>query len=210
MPRFQILPSETRFYDWFEKGSATLLEAAHLLQDLVNNFERPDGKVARITEVEHQGDFIVHEITDLLHKTLITPMDSEDIQQLAQGIDDVIDSIEQAAVHMIVYQVEQPTPIAKELASLIVQCAEAINKAMPLLRNKDTLPGIQKYVIEINRLENEGDRLIQLGMQELVARARNDWFEFTRWKQIYDDLEEATDRSEDIADLLKTVVVKNA
>ena len=210
MPRFQILPAETRFFDWFEKGGANLLEAAHALRDLVEHYERPESQVTRITELEHKGDFIVHEITDLLHKTLITPLDNEETQALAHGVDDVVDEIEQVAVQMVLYQVEQPTVEARELAGLIVQCAEEINAAMPMLREKSLLPGIRKHTIEVNRLENEADAVGRRALQNLVAASRDDWFNFIRWKEIYEQLEEATDSCEDIADVLQAVVLKNA
>src|SRR4051794_26350969 len=100
MARFQLLPAETRFYDWFEKGSANLLQIAHLLQDLLNDYDRPESKMRGLEDAERQGDFIVHEIHDLLIKTLITPLDQEETRALSQSVDDVVDAIEQAAILM--------------------------------------------------------------------------------------------------------------
>jgi predicted phosphate transport protein (TIGR00153 family) len=205
---FQILPAETKFYDWFEKGSANLLEAARLLKELVGDYERPEEKVAYITEVEHKGDFILHEIHDLLHKTLITPLDSEDTQALTHAIDDVVDIIEQAALQMILYKVERMTEEANGLCALIVLCAEEVNAAMPLLRDKRGMEKIHEHVVEINRLEREADVLHRRALEGLIATARDDWFEFMRWKEIYEKLEDATDLCEDIADVLQTVVLK--
>ncbi|MDQ3814187.1 MAG: DUF47 family protein [Armatimonadota bacterium] len=209
MARFQILPAEIRFFDWFEKGSANLLEVARLLKDLMDNYERPETKIVHITQLEHNGDFIVHEINDLLHKTLITPIDHEETHALVHKIDDVVDIIEQAAIQMVLYRVEQPTPESRQLADIIVRCGEQINTAMPLLRDKKSLSKIHKHTIEINRLENEADAVYRQALERLIADSRDDWFNFMRWKNIYELLEDATDLSEDIADVLQTVVLKH-
>lgn len=210
MARFQLLPAETRFFDWFEKGSGNLLQAAKLLQDLLDHYERPETKMAGIIDTERQGDFIVHEIHDLLIKTLITPLDQEETRALSQAIDDVVDAIEKAATLMLLYKVEQPTTEAQQMAAIIVACAEQINQAIPLLREKKSYGTLQQHIKELHRLEKEGDTVGRSALEKLVANSRDDWFEFMRWKEIYNDLENAINLCEDIADVLKTVVVKNA
>lgn len=210
MARFQILPAETKFYDWFEKGSANLLEAAHLLKDLVDNYERAETKVVAITESERKGDFIVHEINDLLSKTLITPIDNEETVALANSIDDAVDIIDRAATQMVVYKVEQPTDEAHGLCEIIVRCAEEVHAVIPMLRDKRLFAGIHQHVVEINRLEREADALHRRALEKLIATSRDDWFEFMRWKDIYERLEDVTDRCEEIADVLQAVVLKNA
>jgi len=210
MARFQILPAETKFYDWFEKGSSNLLESARLLKDLIDNYDRPASKVVHLTEAERKGDFIVHEINDLLRTTLITPMDQEDIRSLVHAIDDAVDLIERVAQQMIVYRVEQPTDEAHELCEIIVRCAEEVNAVMPLLREKKSFAQVQKHAIEINRLEREADEVHRRALEKLIATSRDDWFEFMRWKEIYEKLEDVTDSCEDLADVLQTVVLKNA
>lgn len=204
------MPAETKFYDWFEKGGANLHEAARLLKDLVDNYERPASKIVHITETERQGDFIVHEITDLLRKTLITPLDPEETQTLMHALDNVVDSIEQAADKMVLYKVEKPRDEAHEFCEIILRCGQEINAAIPLLRDNKALPQVQKYAFEINRLEREADVLYHRALAALIESSRDDWFEFMRWKDIYDNLEEVCDRCEDIADVLQTVVLKNA
>jgi predicted phosphate transport protein (TIGR00153 family) len=206
---FQILPAETKFYDWFEKGGANLLETAQLFKDLVDDYERPESKMVHITEAERKGDFVQHEIADLLHKTLITPFDQEETHALAHAIDDVVDIIEEAAVLMILYKVEQPTPEAHGLAQLISRCAEEVNAALLLLRDKKQLAKIHPHVVEINRLEREADGLHRRALENLIATSREDWFEFMRWKEIYEKMEDATDLCEDIADVLQTIVLKH-
>ncbi len=209
MARFQLLPAETRFYDWFEKGSANLLGIARLLQDLLDNYERLDAKVRVISDAERQGDFIMHEIHDLLLKTLITPLDQEETQALAQSIDDVVDVIEQAAILMRLYKIEQPTESARQMGAIIVACAEQINLAMPLLRDKKNFGTMQTHLHEVHNLEKEADTVRRNALEELVENHRDDWFEFMRWKEVYQLLERAANQCEDIADVLQTVVVKN-
>ncbi len=209
MARFQLLPAETRFYDWFEKGSANLLTIAKLLQELLDDYDNRETKIRGLADAERQGDFIVHEIHDLLIKTLITPLDQEETRALSQSIDDVVDAIEQSAILMLLYKVEKPTEEALQLAALIVKCAEQINAAMPLLRDKKLFGALQERIAEVHRIENEADAVGRRALEKLVANSRDDWFEFMRWKEIYRLLEDAVNLCEDIADVFKTVVVKN-
>src|SRR5574342_2342 len=119
MVNFQFLPAETRFYDWFEKATANLLESAQQLQDLFDRYDDVENRVARITELEHRGDFIVHEVMHLLMHTLIIPLDSEDIERLISAMDDALDKIEATAVRMVIFRVDKPTERARQLAQLI-------------------------------------------------------------------------------------------
>lgn len=209
MARFQLLPAETRFYDWFEKGSSNLLHIARLLQDLLSNYERPEAKLRGLADAEREGDFIVREIHDLLITTLITPLDQGETTALSQSIDDVVDAIEQAAILILLYKVEKPTEESRQMADIIVACAEQIHAGMPLLREKKHFPALQERIIEIHRLENEADDVERRALEHLVNHSRDDWFEFMRWKEIYQVLEHAVNLCEDIADVLRTVVVKN-
>jgi uncharacterized protein Yka (UPF0111/DUF47 family) len=209
MPRFSILPAEESFYDWFEKGAANLVEAAILLEDLVNNFTDVPNKVARITEHEHRGDFIVHEVYDALHRTFIPPLERETIRELTGAVDDVVDNIEAAADLLLLYDVEKPTRSAVRLCEIIRACAEQINGAMPLLRVHRKIVAVREYTIEINRLENVADGVTRAGVAELLTR-RDDLFNLMRWKEIYGTLEDATDRCEDVADALNGIVLETA
>jgi predicted phosphate transport protein (TIGR00153 family) len=209
MPRFSILPAEEGFYDWFEKGAANLVEAARLLCDLVHDYTNVQAKVARVTEQEHHGDFIVHEIYDLLHRKSRPPLDRDTIQHLAAAVDDVVDNIEAAADLMLLYKIEKPTPQAARLSEIILACAEQVNAAMPLLRSKKMIPEVRRNTIEINRLENEADQVTRAGIAELLEHP-DDLFNLIRWKEIYGTLEDATDRCEDVADGLNVVVLESA
>jgi uncharacterized protein Yka (UPF0111/DUF47 family) len=209
MSPFQILPSERGFYDWFEKGAATARDAARLFANLLEDYRDVDSRVAQITELEHQGDFIVHEALNLLSKTFITPLEGDEIRAIVSAVDDVIDWIEDAADALELYGVEEPIPEARTLATLLYQATEQIVDAMACLREKKSLPRIKAYTVEINRIENEADRVLRAGLARLV-RQRGDWFEFMRWKEILEKIEEATDMCEDVADVLEAVAVKNA
>jgi hypothetical protein len=209
MSPFQVLPAETKFYDWFEKAAQNMVSAATLLHTMLGEGQDWPGRVAQMTELEHQGDFITHEIFDLLHKTFITPLDHDEIQALTTSMDDVVDVIHAAADALLLYKVEQPRQEAKELSKVILAATQEIAAAMTLLRHKRTLNEMMPRVKEINRLENEADRIARTAMDRLIER-RDDIFELIRWKEIYEQMEEATDRCEDVADVLRTVVIKYA
>lgn len=209
MAPFQILPAERGFYDWFEKGAGTARDAARLLANLLSDYHDVESRVAQIIELEHQGDFVVHEALNLLSRTFITPLEGDEIRALTSAVDDVIDWIEDAADALLLYDVQEPIPEVVKLANLLFEATEQITEAMPLLREKKTLPRIKAYTVEINRIENEADRILRSGLARLV-RQRGDWFEFMRWKEILEKIEQATDMCEDVADVLETIAVKNA
>ena len=208
MAKFQFLPAETKFYEWFEKATANLLEAATALQDMFDHYENVEAKVDHITELEHRGDFIVHEVMHLLMHTLIVPLDSEDIERLISALDDAVDGIEATAVRMVIFQVEKPTERARQLAQLIRSGAQELHQAMPNLREKKTFRLVTEHIKEINTIENNGDRVLREALVDIVNH-KEDLFNLIRWKEIYEMLEEATDRMEDIADVLQRVVIKN-
>ena len=208
MAKFQFLPAETKFYEWFEKATGNLLEAATALQDMFDHYENVEAKVAHITELEHRGDFIVHEVMHLLMHTLIIPLDSEDIERLISALDDAIDGIEATAVRMVIFQIETPTERARQLAQLIRSGAQELHQAMPNLREKKNFRLVSEHIKEINTIENNGDRVLREALVDIVNH-KEDLFNLIRWKEIYEMLEEATDRMEDIADVLQRVVIKN-
>lgn len=211
MPRFQILPTEVKFFDWFNKSAENVLEAARLLHQLIAEFDpsTAESRVAQITELEHRGDFIVHEIMDLLSRTFITPLEGDEIRALTSSLDDVVDYTHAAADALLLYKVERPIREAEQLSRLLFQMAEQVAIAVPLLSEKKRLPEVLKYTVEINRLENEADRVLRMGLARLVEE-RSDWFELFRWKEILQIIEDATDYCEDVADVLGVVVQKNA
>jgi uncharacterized protein len=206
---FSFLPAEVKYYDYFERASENLLEGARLLQKLLDNCQNMQEQVAQINEIEHQGDFIVHEVTNLLPRTLITPMDTDDIQRLVSALDDAVDAIQAAANRMEIYQVTEIKKPARRLANLIVESAQELHMAVKGLRDKKQYEQIKMRIVQINTLENNGDRVLQEGLTNLVSH-RDDIFEFILWKEIYELLEAATDRIEDAGDVIQRVIISNA
>lgn len=208
MARFQILPTETRFFDLFDQHAQTLHRAATQLRELVEDFTDVDGKFAQLTETEHRGDFITHEVIDLARRSFTMPFDPEDITAIAGRIDDGIDGIEAAADALILWKVEQPTPEAKQLCAIIERAAGEVAAAVPHLRDKRRFDRIRVHNVEVNRLENEADRVARQALSRLLAH-HEDMFDLIRWKEIYEQLEAVTDRLEDVADALEGVTVKH-
>jgi uncharacterized protein len=206
---FSFLPGDVKFYDYFERASANLLACSKLLLNLLENPENLDEQVAQITEVEHQGDFIVHEVTNLLPRTLITPFDPDEILRLISAVDDAIDSIQAAATRIQIYQINSMRKPARRLGNLIVESATQLDLAIRGLRDKKQYDEVHARIVEINTLENNGDRVLQEGLTSLVAH-REDLFEFISWKEIYELLEAATDRIEDAGDVIQRVMIANA
>jgi uncharacterized protein len=164
MARFQILPIELKFFEWFNKSTDNVLEASHLFYALLSDYRNVESRVAQLTELEHRGDFIVHEIMDLLSHTFLTPLEGDEIRALTSSLDDVVDHIEAAADALLLYKVEQPIPEAIQLARLLLDMAEQVAMAVPMIADTKRLPEVHKYTVEINRLENEADRVHRLAL----------------------------------------------
>ncbi|KAB8145061.1 DUF47 domain-containing protein [Chloroflexia bacterium SDU3-3] len=208
MASFQLIPAEPKFYDWFEKSAQNLVDAATLLETMFASEQDWPGRVAQLTELEHQGDFITHDIFDLLHKTFVTPLDPPEIEMLTSKLDDVIDFIHAAADSLLIYRIDKTQHHAHELAKLILASTKEIAQAIGCLRDKKRLNSILPHVHEIHRLENEADRILRTAIGDLVDQ--RDVFELVRWQEVYQLLESASDRCEDVADVLRTVVIKYA
>jgi len=206
--RFSIIPREPKFFDLFEKSVANVAAAAKELANLFEDYTNVPQKVARIVELEHRGDFITHQIIEQLHRSFLTPLDREDITLLSGRLDDVMDFIEDAANAMLIYKIEKPTIRAREQAAILVAMAEELVKAIPCLRNRSKNKQILEYCIEINRLENEADAVMRFALVELFDGMPP--YEVIKWREIYQHLENAADRGEDVANVLEGVVLKNA
>jgi predicted phosphate transport protein (TIGR00153 family) len=207
--KFPFIPREEKFFDLFQASAQNVVEAAHRLKDMVDNWKNVEGSVAEITELEHQGDTITHSIMARVHRTFVTPFDREDIVELAHSMDDIIDFIHAAADSMFLYRVDRPGPRAKELAEIIVQAAEEVERVIPQLRKHIVLSQVLKRCVEINRLENVADRVYRSAMAELFSDSP-DIAEVIKWREIYAHMESATDRCEDVANVLEGVAIKHA
>ena len=207
--RFSFIPREQIFFPLFEENARNMVKAARCLKELVDTWKDVEQKVNEITELEHQGDLVTHKIVAQLHRTFVTPFDREDIAQLSHTMDDITDFIHAAADAMLLYKVDRPSRRAKELADIIVEGATEIEKAMPQLRRRGELKKILKRCVELNRLENAADRVYRSAMAELFSDSK-DMAHVIKWREIYEHMESATDRCEDVANVLEGVAIKYA
>ena len=208
--RLRIFPREESYFDLFDVVVDNVAHAAALLLDLVEDFVDPEMKAKRLVEAEHEGDRLTHAILSRLNSTFITPFDREDIQALAGQLDDVVDAIEAAADMMVLHKIMEPLDAVVEQARLIDRAARATADGLRNLRGLKQEP-LRSYLIHINELENEGDRLYR--------RARADLYNFTgehparyvlMWKDIVEQLEEALDGFEHVAHTVETILIKHA
>jgi len=207
--RFPFIPREQKFFELFEGSAQNMVKAAQKLKELVDTWEDVGEKISEITELEHEGDTITHQIMEQLHRTFVTPFDREDIALLAHTLDDVTDFIHAAADAMFIYKVDRPGQRARELSDTIVQAATEVERAMPHLRHRAQLRQILEQCVEINRLENVADQVFRSAMGELFADTK-DITQIIKWREIYEHLESATDRCEDVANVLEGVALKHA
>ncbi len=209
MVKFSLIPREEIFFTLFEDSARNMVKTAKGLKDLIDNWNNVEARVAEITELEHEGDSITHQIMAQLNRTFVTPFDREDIALLAHTMDDITDFIHAAADAMLIYKIDQPSQRAKELADVIMQGAFEVEKAIGLLRNRSGLKNIPEHCVELNRLENMADRIYRAALAELFEDTA-DLARVIKWREIYDHMESATDRCEDVANVLEGVALKHA
>ena len=205
---FGLIPKEEQFFKLFKDMTTNIIEGATLLKDMLDNFENPQESQRRIKDVEHKGDSITHSIIQKLNKTFVTPLDREDIYSLASKLDDILDLIDASAQRFIMYNVEHTTPEARSLGYLILQGCQAVDKAVAKLGKKSN-EQIFEVCVEINAIENEADRVSREAISRLFDEEK-DPINLLKWKEIYETLDTATDKCEDAANILESVVVKNA
>jgi len=206
--RFSFLPRENRFFELFEESAGNMVKAARALKEMVDTWEDVGHKVTHIDDLEHIGDNITHQIIAQLHRTFVTPFDREDIALLAHSLDDVTDFIHAASVAMQIYRVKYPGERVKELASIIVEAAVEVEIALGLLRHHAGLKQVLEHCVEINRLENKADGVFRTAMAELFDLS-TDIADVIKWREIYEHMESATDRCEDVANVLEGVALKH-
>jgi predicted phosphate transport protein (TIGR00153 family) len=206
MPRLRLIPQKTEFFGLFTRASANAVEIARLLVELLESFPEGNGDlIRRIKEREHEGDHLTHEVVGLLNRTFVTPFDRDDMYRLAGAIDDVCDHVDEAAGNLATYGVERVPEKAIDQARLIHQAARNLDGAVQLLEGfKDS----QAQLIELRRLEDEGDRLVRDAVGDLF-KTSSDPIAVIRWKDIHERLEEAVDSLENAADVLEAILVKN-
>lgn len=204
--RIRLIPREERFYDMFVEDAANVLAAARRLEEMLRSYDNIEQRAKELFAMEQHGDELSHNIGRRLNSTFVTPFDREDIVALISGLDDVLDLIEEVADTFILYQVEAPTPASLQQARIIVRQCAAIHEALERLRSFN---GLQKYWTEINRLENEGDRITRAAVAGLFSD-KTKATDIIKWKDIYGLLEAMIDKCEDVADIIEKIVVKHA
>jgi predicted phosphate transport protein (TIGR00153 family) len=204
---FGLIPKDERFFLLFREMTLNIVAGADLLKKMLDTFEDPVAYQARIKELEHKGDTITHDIIKKLNKSFITPFDREDIYSLASALDDILDLIDASAQRIVMYNVEKPTPESKELGFLILKSCQVIAKGVSHLGGSNER--INECCVEVNALENEADRVCREAISRLFDDEK-DPIQLIKWKEIYETLERATDKCEDAANILESVVMKNA
>jgi predicted phosphate transport protein (TIGR00153 family) len=206
VPSFRLIPREERFFDLFVQDAANVVDGARQLEAMLRTFDNPTKAAKKIRETEHRGDEISHDIGRRLEQSFVTPFDREEIHALISGLDDILDLIEEVADTFVLYNIGAPTKTSIKQAALIVQCCETLHQALSNLRGfKD----LERFVIEVHRLENDGDRLARSAIANLFddgAKA----MEVLKWKDIYSLLEDTIDKCEDVAQMIERIVVKHA
>ena len=209
METLKVGKPKADFFGAFEAAAENNAEAARLLDELYRDYTDADAKVLRLHELEHKGDQITHGMYEALNRIFMPPLDREDIIAISTGLDDVMDRIYDAADAMVVYNIQAPTDVARALGAVVVACTRQLAIHMPYLRNRAAIRKVQEGVVEIHRLENEADVLLRKGLMELFHQTR-DPIEVIAWSRIYETMELITDDCEEVADVLRGLVIKHA
>jgi uncharacterized protein len=205
--RLKLVPRTSEFYDLFGRAGANALEAARRVETRFRDHPNSSVLQAHIKDIEHEGDSITRDIIQLLNTQYVTPFDREDIYQLATTIDDVVDLIEEASDLLELYGIESPTRHSLEQCRILVSAVEYLDQAIQELKG---LKGIQAPLVELKRMEDEGDRVVREALAELFRDDGIDPLIVIRWKDIFDALEGAIDACETAANVLGNIAVKNA
>ena len=203
-----LLPKEGKFFDLFDQHAELTVKAAKELFYLVSGQADIPLTVERIKELEHQADNVTHQCIELLHKIFITPIDREDIYALISNMDDIIDCVDGAARRVAIYKIKEMHPEAAKFAHIVVQSAEYVQRAVKGLRNLKNAPEIQNICYEINKFEYEADIYLSKVIGDLFEDEK-DLRTLIKWKEIYESMEEATDRCEDVANVLDGIILEH-
>ncbi|HEU5003418.1 MAG TPA: DUF47 family protein [Actinomycetota bacterium] len=202
--RLRLIPREESFFDLFEAMAQKVLAGSQSLVDLLHDYTDVSRKVAALVGIEHEGDEIVHEIMRRLNTTFVTPFDREDISRLGSQLDDVLDHVEAVGEYLELHKIDQPLPQMGALAETLCKAAKATAEAMPKLRDLKDLAG---YTVEVNRLENEGDRAYRRTIASLFS-GEYKAMDVLKWKDIIEEIEAAIDTLEDVANTVEDIVLK--
>jgi len=204
----RLIPRETKFFDMFAEVADNLVAAAKVLSDCLHQYDYDNlpAVVEKIKQIEHHGDDMTHRILIKLNQTFITPFDREDIHLLTSSLDDVLDFINGASDRLLTYKITQPSPSAKVLAAIVLKQTEELRKAVSMLGKNGKL---LEHCVEVNRLENEADQVSREAIGRLFEGS-HDPITLIKLKELLEILETASDKAEDVANVLETVALKNA
>jgi predicted phosphate transport protein (TIGR00153 family) len=203
---FGLLPREEAFFDLFKQAAHNMIGGSRLLKDMMEDFRDPVQKAKRIKEVEHVGDGLTHDIVRRLNQTFITPIDREDIHDLASALDDILDVVEDIADRFVLYKVAHPTEQAVALANILYQSAVEVGATVDLLGKPHS--DVNECSVRVNSLENEADRVSRDAISQLFEKEM-DPIAVIKWKEIYENFEAGTDRCEDVANILERIALKH-
>lgn len=207
MARFSLLPKEEQYFALFTQMTSYIYDTARELVEMLNDKSGAyEAYVKRIKDIEHTCDELTHSIVTRLNKSFITPFDREDIYLLCSALDDIVDLIDAAARSMVMYHVNESTPQAREIARVIQNMAVELHEITKMMAKP---VGMTTRLVEIHRLENEGDDIYHTAIGDLFHNT-NDPMTVIKWKDIYENLEACVDRFEDVANVIESVMIKNA
>ena len=204
--RLRIVPQDRTFFELFEKLAQKVAEGADELLLLLKNYSDLDRRAGKVLDIEHEGDELTHEVIQRLNTSFVTPFDREDIHHLASSLDDVLDHIEAAAEYLQLHRIDEPTPQMVRQAETLAEAARKTAEAMPNLRK---MKNLEEYWIEINRLENQGDRDYRRTIADLFA---GDYkaMDVLKLKEIIEQIEQGIDRLEDVANTIESIYLKHS
>jgi uncharacterized protein len=206
--KLKVSQRADEFFDLFVEAASNIRAAAELLKDLIEDYQDVELKAQRIQDREHEGDEITHAIIRRLNTTFITPMDREDIYSLASALDDVLDAIEAVSDLFVLHHIAEPLPVMKAQADVLVQATRQTEEGLTSLRKMDR-DRLEPYWIEINTLENEGDKLYRRAVAELFSGDHKS-MDVLKWKDVIENLEESLDGCENVANIVESIVLKHA
>jgi hypothetical protein len=208
----RLMPREGRFFGLFDSHAKLVMDGANALADVLRHYENGtdrDAGLKVIEDAEHAADRITHETVQLLHATFVTPFDRDDIHRLISRMDDVLDLIQDAGESLVLYDIQKVTPEATQLAELVLRCVERMTAAVKLMASMADAPAMLKICEEIDKLESEADKVMRAAISRLF-REETDVRQVIKLKAVYEALESATDKCQDVANVIESVVLENA
>ena len=203
---FGLIPREEAFFELFKKAAHNMIEGSRLLKVMMEDFRSPVEQAREIKGIEHIGDDITHDIARRLNQTFITPIDREDIHDLASALDDILDTTEAIADRFVLYKIPKPTEKSIKLADILYQASVAVGQGVDLLGLPH--PEMKKCSVQVNSLENEADRVSRDAISALFEK-ETDPIAVIMWKEVYENFEAGTDRCEDVANILERITLKH-